>query len=241
MRAVYALAEHASPEPMKIAEIAEKEQIPIRFLEVILNQLKARWGRAEPAGSRGRLSPGAGRRPAHRRRDNALHRWPDRARRLRQPDAAEGLRIPRRMPLVLGPGGLPWQRFSLRSSSQKRSGTSEGFTSTISRSFGRPGEPPEERDATSGRRTVNSTHESTMTSDNHLGFHPVTLHSNSRITFQSSLHGQLVPSWSHRIRPRGRAANVKRYLPKKPEPSAKPIFGDSQPFSIGLFTNRDAV
>ena len=40
LRAVYALAEHASPEPMKIAEIAEKEQIPIRFLEVILNQLK---------------------------------------------------------------------------------------------------------------------------------------------------------------------------------------------------------
>ena len=39
-RAVYALAEHAGPEPMKIAEIAEKEQIPIRFLEVILNQLK---------------------------------------------------------------------------------------------------------------------------------------------------------------------------------------------------------
>ena len=28
------------PEPMKIAEIAEREQIPIRFLEVILNQLK---------------------------------------------------------------------------------------------------------------------------------------------------------------------------------------------------------
>ena len=30
----------AGPEPMKIAEIAEREQIPIRFLEVILNQLK---------------------------------------------------------------------------------------------------------------------------------------------------------------------------------------------------------
>ena len=40
LRAVYALADHAGPEPMKIAEIAEKEQIPIRFLEVILNQLK---------------------------------------------------------------------------------------------------------------------------------------------------------------------------------------------------------
>ena len=40
LRAVYALAEHAGPEPMKIAEIAEREQIPIRFLEVILNQLK---------------------------------------------------------------------------------------------------------------------------------------------------------------------------------------------------------
>ncbi len=40
LRAVYALADHAGPEPLKIADIAEKEQIPIRFLEVILNQLK---------------------------------------------------------------------------------------------------------------------------------------------------------------------------------------------------------
>src|ERR1700730_11946452 len=40
LRAVYALADQPGPEPVKIAEIAEKEQIPIRFLEVILNQLK---------------------------------------------------------------------------------------------------------------------------------------------------------------------------------------------------------
>ena len=40
IRAIYALAEHTTPEPMKIAQIAEKEQIPIRFLEVILGQLK---------------------------------------------------------------------------------------------------------------------------------------------------------------------------------------------------------
>ena len=40
LRAIYALAEHGSPEPLKIAEIAEREQIPIRFLEVILGQLK---------------------------------------------------------------------------------------------------------------------------------------------------------------------------------------------------------
>jgi Rrf2 family transcriptional regulator, cysteine metabolism repressor len=40
LRAIYALADHAGPEPMKIAEIAEKQRIPIRFLEVILNQLK---------------------------------------------------------------------------------------------------------------------------------------------------------------------------------------------------------
>ena len=40
LRAVYALADHPGPEPLKIAEIAEREQIPIRFLEVILNQLK---------------------------------------------------------------------------------------------------------------------------------------------------------------------------------------------------------
>ena len=40
IRAVYALAEHGGPELMKIAEIAEREKIPIRFLEVILSQLK---------------------------------------------------------------------------------------------------------------------------------------------------------------------------------------------------------
>ena len=40
IRAVYALADHDRPEPLKIAEIAEKEHIPIRFLEVILGQLK---------------------------------------------------------------------------------------------------------------------------------------------------------------------------------------------------------
>ncbi len=40
IRAVYALAEHNSQEPLKIAEIAEREKIPIRFLEVILSQLK---------------------------------------------------------------------------------------------------------------------------------------------------------------------------------------------------------
>jgi Rrf2 family cysteine metabolism transcriptional repressor len=40
LRAVYALAEHNSSEPLKISQIAERELIPIRFLEVILNQLK---------------------------------------------------------------------------------------------------------------------------------------------------------------------------------------------------------
>ncbi|MGE3820601.1 MAG: Rrf2 family transcriptional regulator [Isosphaeraceae bacterium] len=40
IRAVYALAEHDAPEPLKIAEIASREKIPIRFLEVILGQLK---------------------------------------------------------------------------------------------------------------------------------------------------------------------------------------------------------
>ncbi|CAN5848058.1 hypothetical protein BH23PLA1_BH23PLA1_28170 [soil metagenome] len=40
LRALYALAEHEGPRPMRASEIAEKEHIPIRFLEVILNQLK---------------------------------------------------------------------------------------------------------------------------------------------------------------------------------------------------------
>ncbi len=42
IRAIYALAERGGTEPMKIADIAEREQIPIRFLEVILGQLKGR-------------------------------------------------------------------------------------------------------------------------------------------------------------------------------------------------------
>lgn len=40
LRAVYALAEHGDSAPMRIADISAKEHIPIRFLEVILNQLK---------------------------------------------------------------------------------------------------------------------------------------------------------------------------------------------------------
>lgn len=40
IRAIYALAERGGDQPMKIAEVAEREMIPIRFLEVILNQLK---------------------------------------------------------------------------------------------------------------------------------------------------------------------------------------------------------
>jgi Rrf2 family protein len=40
LRAIYALAEHDRAEPLKIAAIAERERIPIRFLEVILAQLK---------------------------------------------------------------------------------------------------------------------------------------------------------------------------------------------------------
>src|SRR6516225_7914991 len=40
IRAIYALADHTGSEPVKIASIAEREQIPVRFLEVILAQLK---------------------------------------------------------------------------------------------------------------------------------------------------------------------------------------------------------
>ncbi len=40
IRAIYALAEHGPSVPMKIADVAQKEMIPIRFLEVILGQLK---------------------------------------------------------------------------------------------------------------------------------------------------------------------------------------------------------
>ena len=40
LRAVFTLAEHTHPAPLKIAEIAERQHIPLKFLEAILNQLK---------------------------------------------------------------------------------------------------------------------------------------------------------------------------------------------------------
>jgi Rrf2 family protein len=40
LRAIYALAEHRAPGPMKANEIAERQHIPIKFLEAILSQLK---------------------------------------------------------------------------------------------------------------------------------------------------------------------------------------------------------
>lgn len=40
LRALYALAEHRGPGPMKANEIAEQQHIPIKFLEAILSQLR---------------------------------------------------------------------------------------------------------------------------------------------------------------------------------------------------------
>ena len=40
LRAVFELAKHYGEGPLKIADIAERQAIPTRFLEVILNQLK---------------------------------------------------------------------------------------------------------------------------------------------------------------------------------------------------------
>lgn len=40
LRAIFELAKHYGEGPVKIADIAEKQAIPTRFLEVILNQLK---------------------------------------------------------------------------------------------------------------------------------------------------------------------------------------------------------
>ncbi|QEH33326.1 HTH-type transcriptional regulator CymR [Aquisphaera giovannonii] len=40
LRALYALAEHADSTPLKASEIAERQHIPIKFLEAILSQLK---------------------------------------------------------------------------------------------------------------------------------------------------------------------------------------------------------
>ncbi|MDG3006145.1 RrF2 family transcriptional regulator [Paludisphaera mucosa] len=40
LRAIYALAEYRGSAPMKANEIAERQHIPIKFLEAILSQLK---------------------------------------------------------------------------------------------------------------------------------------------------------------------------------------------------------
>jgi len=41
LRAIFELAKHMDQGPVKISEIATAQSIPLRFLEVILNQLKA--------------------------------------------------------------------------------------------------------------------------------------------------------------------------------------------------------
>ena len=40
LRAIYELAKHEGSRPLKIAEIARRQAIPLRFLEVILNGSK---------------------------------------------------------------------------------------------------------------------------------------------------------------------------------------------------------
>jgi Rrf2 family protein len=40
LRAVFELSKHYGKGPLKIAEVAEEQAIPVRFLEVILSQLK---------------------------------------------------------------------------------------------------------------------------------------------------------------------------------------------------------
>jgi len=40
LRAIYALAEHGTATPMKANDIAERQHIPIKFLESILSQLR---------------------------------------------------------------------------------------------------------------------------------------------------------------------------------------------------------
>src|SRR4051794_4715417 len=40
LRAIYALSENTEPGPLKIAEIADRQKIPVKVLETILNNLK---------------------------------------------------------------------------------------------------------------------------------------------------------------------------------------------------------
>ena len=107
LRAVYALADHAGPEPLKIAEIAEREQIPIRFLEVILNQLKGGGFVQSRRGAEGgyRLA-----RPADQLTVGEIMRYidgPIAPVDCVQPDPTQGLRVSRRLSFLFVLGARP--------------------------------------------------------------------------------------------------------------------------------------
>ncbi len=53
LRAVFELAKHQGQGPIKIADIAKDQSIPMRFLEIILNQLKQAGFVDSRRGSRG--------------------------------------------------------------------------------------------------------------------------------------------------------------------------------------------
>jgi len=53
LRAIFELAKHSEQGPVKIAQIAEAQAIPLRFLEVILSQLKQGRFVASQRGNRG--------------------------------------------------------------------------------------------------------------------------------------------------------------------------------------------
>ena len=53
LRAIYALSEHRETAPLKASEIAERQHIPIKFLEAILSQLKGGGYVASKRGAEG--------------------------------------------------------------------------------------------------------------------------------------------------------------------------------------------
>ncbi len=99
LRAIYALAEHTDAKPMKIGDIAEREKIPPRFLESILNQLKG-GGFVQSWRGGGGIPTGAAGRRDHPRRSPPVRRRADRAGRLREPVTTQGMRVPRGVSLL---------------------------------------------------------------------------------------------------------------------------------------------
>ena len=77
LRAVFDLAGRGGPDPVKIAEIAARQRIPQKFLELILSQLKQGGFLGSRRGADGGYFPSAPAAEHHRGGHLTPHRWTD--------------------------------------------------------------------------------------------------------------------------------------------------------------------